>query len=71
MKTKSKKVNGSDKKARLYHLDSTTRKKLDALAVLCGGPGAAVKHCIDATYAAAGKALAKMKVRSTARSRAG
>lgn len=53
----------SKKQARLYHLDRETIQKLDALAVLCGGHGAAVTYAIDATYQAAGTALKKIKVK--------
>ncbi|MGE5095208.1 MAG: hypothetical protein ACM3SO_08710 [Betaproteobacteria bacterium] len=55
--------NSGKKQARLYHLDRHTIQKLDALAVLCGGHGAAVTYAIDATYEAAGAALKKLKVR--------
>jgi len=62
--TTNKPARNSKKQARLYHLDRETIQKLDALAVLCGGHGAAVTYAIDATYQAAGTALKKMKVKS-------
>ena len=62
--TATKPARSSKKQARLYHLDRQTIQKLDALAVLCGGHGAAVTYAIDATYQAAGVALKKIKVRS-------
>ena len=61
--TASKPARSSKRQARLYHLDRETIQKLDALAVLCGGHGAAVTYAIDATYQAAGAALKKLKVR--------
>lgn len=61
--TATKPSRNTKKQARLYHLNSQTIKKLDALAVLCGGHGAAVTYAIDATYEAAGAALRKLKVR--------
>jgi hypothetical protein len=61
--TANKHARNGKKQARLYHLDRETIQKLDALAVLCGGHGAAVTYAIDATYQAAGAALKKMKVR--------
>jgi hypothetical protein len=61
--TANKSMRSSKKQARLYHLDRETIQKLDALAVLCGGHGAAVTYAIDATYEAAGAALRKMKVK--------
>lgn len=61
--TPSKPARITKKQARLYHLDRDTIQKLDALAVLCGGHGAAVSYAIDATYQAAGVALKKLKVR--------
>lgn len=61
--TANKSSRNSKKQARLYHLDQQTIHKLDALAVLCGGHGAAVTYAIDATYEAAGSALKKLKVR--------
>jgi hypothetical protein len=63
MPTTANKSRNSKKQARLYHLDQQTIQKLDALAVLCGGHGAAVTYAIDATYQAASAALKKMKVR--------
>ncbi|HET7547319.1 MAG TPA: hypothetical protein VFJ86_06090 [Usitatibacter sp.] len=63
MPTTANKSRNAKKQARLYHLDPQTIQKLDALAVLCGGHGAAVTYAIDATYQAAGAALKKMKVR--------
>lgn len=59
----SKPPRSGKKQARLYHLDHETIQKLDALAVLCGGHGAAVSYAIHATYQAAGEALRKLKVR--------
>jgi hypothetical protein len=64
MPTANKSARSGKKQARLYHLDSNTIQKLDALAVLCGGHGAAVTYAIDATYEAAGAALKKLKVKS-------
>jgi len=64
MPTTANKPVRSRKQARLYHLDRDTIQKLDALAVLCGGHGAAVTYAIGATYQAAGAALKKMKVRA-------
>ena len=61
--TATKPARNGKKQARLYHLDRQTIQKLDALAVLCGGHGAAVTYAIDATYEAAGAALKKLKVR--------
>lgn len=61
--TANKSSRTSKKQARLYHLDRETIQKLDALAVLCGGHGAAVTYAIDATYQAAGTALKKIKVK--------
>ena len=62
--TPNKHARSSKKQARLYHLDRETIQKLDALAVLCGGHGAAVTYAIDATYQAAGVALKNLKVKS-------
>jgi len=61
--TSEKAPRNSRKQARLYHLDRQTIQKLDALAVLCGGHGAAVTYAIDATYEAAGTALKKIKIK--------
>ncbi len=61
--TANKPARSSKRQARLYHLDRATIQKLDALAVLCGGHGAAVTYAIDATYQAAGAALKKIKVK--------
>jgi hypothetical protein len=51
------------KKARLYHLSPRTIKQIDALAGIFGGKEAAIAGCVEATYRAAGEALAKLKVR--------
>lgn len=61
--TASRAARSGKKQARLYHLDRQTIQKLDALAVLCGGHGAAVAYAIDATYQAAGAALKNLKVK--------
>ena len=61
--TTNKPARSLKKQARLYHLDRQTIQKLDALAVLCGGHGAAVTYAIDATYEAAGAALKNLKVK--------